>query len=173
VALHYDNLCKGILMKKVMFYGISLLWLTIISCSSKNETPSEPQPYASFLFNGVPKTYNYAIRFSKSYCAGSTYCALFSLKKDTAVSEKLKIGIPGEPLVGHVYQNGDQGFTCYYESSVGTLYMPGEKPFTVTFSRWDGQGGWGMGTFSGFLYSPDSVFIELRNGYFQNEIWSY
>jgi len=159
-------------MKKFIILGICLLLLLAgISCKKKNEDP--PKPYASFNLNGVKKTYNFSNYFSKNFCSTSTYCASFFLTSDTTSPETLKFGIPGDPVVGHVYQTGEYRFSCFYMNESGVRYDLANAPFMVIFTQWDGQGGWGKGNFSGWMISPTGDSIQFQDGYFQNEIWTY
>ena len=158
-------------MKKL---NILLVYLLVIfhSCDNNSEAPPEPEKYISFMVDGALKKYSFSSSFSKTACTDATYCDLFTAMKDTAGSEKLKLGVPGEPVVGKVYKTGDQNFSCYFQNRQGVRYYLGTQPFLVTFTLWEGQGGWASGTFSGWLYSKwDS--LEFRNGSFQDEIWSY
>ncbi len=84
----------------------------------------------------------------------------------------LKIGIPGDPIVGHVYATGEYRFSCYYIDNAQVRYDLASAPFTVEFTQWDGQGGWAKGKFSGWLRSATNDSIQFTNGYFQNTIWT-
>jgi hypothetical protein len=159
-------------MKRLLLFGISLLIVVSFSCKKKNEDPP-PKPYTTFTLSGVTKTYNHSSYFSKNFCSSSTYCTRFYLTGDTTSSETLKIGIPGDPLVGHVYETGEYRFSCFYVNGSGLRYDLATAPFQVTFTRWDGQGGWAKGTFSGWMISEFGDSIQFQNGYFQNTIWTY
>jgi hypothetical protein len=160
-------------MKKRCVLFISLLIIFIYSCNESSETPPEPEKYVSFKVDGLLKKYSFSSTFSKTGCADATYCNIFTAKKDSTGSEAFKLGVPGEPIVGKVYKTGDQNFSCYYTNRTGISYFIGSQPFQVTFNLWEGQGGWASGTFSGWLYSPEGDSVEIRNGTFQDQIWSY
>ena len=157
-------------MKKCINIVICLLLASGISCKKHNDEP--PVPYATFKVNGVQKTFREYNRFTKDFCSSSTFCGKFYLTTSTDSYELIKIGIPGDPIVGHVYETGEYRFSCFYLDSAGTRYDFTTSPFKVEFSLWEGQGGWAKGTFSGWMRSADNDSILFENGYFQDLIWT-
>ena len=159
-------------MKKLLLL-IALLAMGV-SCKKSNPEPV-PAPFARYTLGGVTTTLNYSSSFSKDFCSSSTYCCRFYASEDTSKMETLKIGIPGDPLVGYVYYSGMNRFSCYYINPSGVHYNMTESDtslFTVVFTQWDGQGGWGKGHFSGWLKSVANDSILFQNGYFENKIWT-
>lgn len=159
-------------MRRFFIFGICLLLGVSISCKKKKDDPP-PKPYTSFILDGVKTTFNHASYFSKNFCGSSTFCTSFYLTSDTTSSETLKLGIPGDPVVGYVYQTGEYRFSCFYVDAAGMRYDLATAPFQVTFTQWDGQGGWAKGNFAGWLICETGDSIQFQNGYFQNEIWTY
>jgi hypothetical protein len=159
-------------MKNFLRFAFCLVLITGVSCKKKSEDPPAPVPYTTFKLGGIQKTYNYASSFTKDFCSSSTFCCRFYLTKDTTSAETLKIGIPGDPIVGHTYTTGEYRFSCFYCDSRNVRYDFASAPFQVIFTVWDGQGGWGKGTFSGWLKSEYGDSIHFQDGYFQNKIWT-
>jgi hypothetical protein len=161
-------------MKKLVFLLIPLLFVAAIAC--KKKSPQEdPVPYASYKINSVSKSLNYASNFAKDFCSTSTYCCRFTVSNDTTYKETLKIGIPGDPIVGYVYYTGLYRFSCFYVDPAGNRYdltASDSSLFSVVFTQWDGQGGWAKGYFSGWMKSATNDSILFQNGYFQNKIWT-
>jgi hypothetical protein len=161
-------------MKKISLI-LAVLFLASISCKKNSDEPV-PAPYATYTVKGVKKTLNYATNFSKDLCSTSTFCGRFMASStDTALKETLKIGIPGDPLVGYVYYSGLRRFSCFYIDPSGTRYdltTSDSSLFSVVFTQWDGQGGWGKGYFAGWMKSANNDSILFQNGYFQNKIWT-
>ncbi len=163
-------------MKKLLCYLIPVLMISAISCKKKSD-PVEPVPYTSYKINTVSQTLNYASNFSKDFCSTSTFCCRFTATStsDTVNMETMKIGIPGDPIVGYVYYTGLYRFSCFYVNPAGVRYdltYNNSSLFSVVFTQWDGQGGWGKGYFSGWLRSANNDSILIQNGYFQNKIWT-
>ena len=161
-------------MKNLFYILIPIFFMAVISC--KKSTPVEtPVPYASYTVNSVAKTLKHASNFSRDFCSTSTFCCRFTASTDTTDSETVKIGIPGDPLVGYVYYSGLYRFSCFYVDPSGIRYdltNNGSSLFSVVFTQWDGQGGWAKGYFSGWMKSPTNDSILFQNGYFQNKIWT-
>ena len=146
-----------------------------VGCKKSDPDPPAPEPYAIYKISGTQKTLNYASNFSKDFCSTSTFCCRFEASKDTSLKETLKIGIPGDPVVGYVYYSGLYRFSCFYIDPTGKRYdqtTSDSSLFSVVFTQWDGQGGWGKGYFSGWLKSETNDSILIQNGYFQNKIWT-
>jgi hypothetical protein len=161
-------------MKKLVLLLIPVLLFASLSCK-KNSDPPAPTLYASYKINGVSKSLNYASNFSKDFCSTSTFCCRFTAATDTTNQETLKIGIPGDPIVGYVYYTTLYRFSCFYVNKSGVRYdltSSDSSMFSVVFTQWDGQGGWGKGYFSGWMKSATNDSILLQNGYFQNKIWT-
>ena len=74
------------------------------------------------------------------------------------------------PIVGHVYISGDPGFVVRYRDENEVEYELTVTPMTVTFSKWEGSGGWVEGNFSGWLKSSAGDSVNIQDGYFQNMI---
>jgi len=161
-------------MKNLSCILILIFFMAAVSC--KKSTPTEtPEPYASYTVKSEAKTLKHASNFSKDFCSTSTFCCRFTATADTTDSETLKIGIPGDPLVGYVYYSGLHRFSCFYVDHSGIRYdltNNGSSLFSVVFTQWDGQGGWAKGHFSGWMKSPANDSILFQNGYFQNKIWT-
>lgn len=161
-------------MKTLTRFLVLLAIFSAISCKKKHEE-EPPAPYASFKVGSIDKTYKHASNFSKDFCSSSTFCCQFRASNDTSSKEELKFGIPGDPIVGHVYYSGLYRFSCFYIDPAGTRYdltSSGSSLFSVTFTQWAGQGGWGKGYFSGWMKSANNDSILFQNGYFQNKIWT-
>jgi len=161
-------------MKRLLCLLVPLLFITAIACKKKSQQ-EEPVPYASYKLNAIAKTLNYASNFSKDFCSTSTFCGRFTASKDTTLKETLKFGIPGDPIVGYVYYTGLYRFSCFYIDPTGKRYdLTGSDSslFSVVFTQWDGQGGWGKGYFAGWMKSAENDSILFQNGYFQNKIWT-
>jgi len=157
-------------MKKISIFGICLLMMATIACKKKNEDPV-PVPYAYFKVNGVEKSYPVYSKFSKDLCSTSTFCCRFS-SNESSTAAQMNFGIPGDPIIGHVYQTGEYRFSCFYFDDAQVRYDFATAPFTVVFTLWEGQGGWAKGNFSGWLKSATNDSIYISNGYFQNTIWT-
>jgi hypothetical protein len=157
-------------MKKIVILGICLLIMCAVSCKKKKEDPV-PVPYTSFKVNGVQKNYTVYSKFSKDLCSTSTFCCRFS-SNETSNAAQIKFGIPGDPIVGYVYQSGEYRFSCFYLDDAGVRYDFTTAPFTLVFTLWEGQGGWAKGNFSGWMKSASNDSIEIKDGYFQNMIWT-
>ena len=161
-------------MKKSFLILIALSLLATFSCKKKS-SEEEPVPYATYKVRGVSTTLNYVYSFTKDLCSTSTYCGRFMVSGDTSKKETLKLGIPGDPIVGYVYYTGLYRFSCFYIDPNGTRYdLTGSDSsmFSVVFTQWDGQGGWGKGYFSGWMKSAANDSLLFQNGYFQNKIWT-
>jgi hypothetical protein len=158
-------------MRKITILGICLLMIAVAACKKKSEDPPTPVPYASFKVSGVQKTFTTYSRFSKDLCSTSTFCCRFSANSSSS-SAQLKFGIPGDPIVGHIYSTGEYRFSCFYYDESGIRWDFAVAPFSVVFSLWEGQGGWAKGTFSGWFKSPTNDSIQVTDGYFQNTIWT-
>ena len=160
-------------MKFNTFLIIVLLFLSGISCKKHETSPPAPKPYTSFTVRGVKQIYYSANKFSKDLCVSSTYCGSFYYDSDNQDMNLFKIGIPGDPVVGHVYKGGDDRFEVYYLDGKGVRYIISSSQLQLVFSVWEGQGGWGKGNFSGWLKSSSNDSIYLTDGYFQGKIWTY
>ena len=163
-------------MKKLLLLLIPVLLFSSLSCK-KNSDPPAPTTYASYKINGVSENLNYASNFSKDFCSTSTFCCRFSATTDidTTNQESLNIGIPGDPIVGYVYYSKIYRFSCLYINKTGLRYdltSSNSSMFSLVFTQWDGQGGWGKGYFSGWMKSATNDSILFQNGYFQNKIWT-
>ena len=161
-------------MKSLLCLLVPLFFLMTVSC--KKSTPTEnPVPYTSFKVNSAVKTLKYASNFAKDFCSTSTFCCRFTASNDTTVAETVKIGIPGDPIVGYVYYSGLYRFSCFYIDPMGIRYdltSNNSSLFSVVFTQWDGQGGWAKGYFSGWMKSSTNDSVLFQNGYFQNKIWT-
>jgi hypothetical protein len=158
-------------MKKFTLLFCCALMFVAFSCKKKPVNP-DPEPYTTFTLNGVQKKFTHHTKFSKDFCSSSTFCCSFSSSSESN-AESIKFGIPGDPIVGHVYQTGERRFSCYYFSSAGIRYdQTWGASYQVIFSVWQGQGGWGQGTYSGVLKSSEGDSVIIDNGYFQNMIWT-
>ncbi len=157
-----------------MLLLIPIIFVAVNSC--KKSTPvEEPVPYASYTLKSGAKTLKNASNFAKDFCSTSTFCCRFTVSADTTDLETVKIGIPGDPLVGYVYYSGLYRFSCFYVDHSGIRYdltNSGSSLFSVVFTQWDGQGGWAKGYFSGWMISATNDSILFQNGYFQNKIWT-
>ena len=158
-------------MRKIHFILILMLLLPGFACKKNNPAPVA-MPYASFTIKGVNHTYHSYSKFSKDLCVSSTYCGQFYYDSDNQELNNIKIGIPGDPIVGHIYKSGDYRFDVFYLNETGVRYDLTVSPMQVVFSVWEGQGGWGKGTFSGWLRSSNNDSIEITNGYFQGKFWT-
>ena len=162
-------------MKKLFLLVVALLVITV-SCKKKSDpVVTDPVPYTTFKLGGVTKTLNYASSFTKDLCSTSTFCCRYTATSDNSNLETLKFGIPGDPVVGEIYYSGMNRFSCFYMNPAGIRYdltTSDSSYFSVVFTQWDGQGGWGKGYFSGWMISPTNDSIFFQNGYFQNKIWT-
>jgi len=154
-------------MKKFTLLTICLGIIIGISCKKKKE---EVLPYAEFKVNGVHKKYENSDSFSTNLCGVSTWCGHFTEQGLVFVKNYFKIGIPGDPVVGKVYSNADNGFVVRYRDEYETEYELTVTPMTVTFTKWEGSGGWAEGIFSGWLKSAAGDSVQIQDGYFQNQI---
>ena len=159
-------------MKKNFLVLLAGLLLLGVSCEKKENPTPAPVPYATFTVNGVKKTYNAYTKFTKDFCSSSTFCGKFFYDNDDMEINLVKFGIPGDPVVGHIYKNGDYRFDVFYMNETGVRYELSTASFQVMFNVWEGQGGWGKGSFSGWLKSATNDSVELKNGYFQGMIWT-
>lgn len=157
-------------MKKIVILGLCLLMIAVVACKKKTEDPV-PQPYASFKVNGTAKNYTYVYKFTKDLCSTSTFCGRFC-SNSTETSATLKLGIPGDPVVGYVYSTGEHNFSCFYYDENQVRYDLTTAPFSVVFTLWEGQGGWAKGTFKGWMKSATNDSVYITDGYFQNTIWT-
>lgn len=162
-------------MKKLILVLVALLVVSV-GCKKKSDPiPPEPVPYTTFKLAGVTKTLSIASSFTKDLCSTSTFCCRYTATSDNSSMETLKLGIPGDPVVGNVYYSGLNRFSCFYVNPTGVRYdltSSDSSYFSVVFTQWDGQGGWGKGYFSGWMKSPTNDSILFQNGYFQNKIWT-
>lgn len=158
----------------ILFLLMVALTAPAITSCHKSDPPA-PVPYTRFKVDGTTKAYYGFSRFSKDFCSSSTFCCRFYLNAQSEISEQIKFGIPGDPIVGHVYTSGEHRFSCFYIDPFGTRYdltSSPSSPFHVTFSLWEGQGGWAKGTFSGWMISAANDSLYFSDGYFENEIWT-
>jgi len=158
-------------MRKIPFY-LLLAALTFVSACKKNSDPS-PVPYAAFKVNGVQQTYYNYSRFCKNFCASSTFCGTFDLDDNLLPAELLKVGLPGDPVSGQVFKAGDHNFVFTWVDPNQKWYTINGGSLTLTMTKWEGQGGWGCGNFSGWLKYSSTDSVYLSDGYFQNWIWTY
>ncbi|MEI6901131.1 MAG: hypothetical protein WCL00_14740 [Bacteroidota bacterium] len=151
---------------KNQFMMILVCSFLMVANSCKKETvPTDPKAYASFSVKGVNQIYYSYSKFTKDLCTTSTYCTQFYYDSDNQETNLIKIGIPGEPIVGHIYKSGDTGFDFYYLSSAGVHYsMTQFSPIQVVFITWEGQGGWAKATFSGWVKASSTDSLEITNG---------
>ncbi len=159
-------------MKCNLFLPIALLMFCGLACKKHETPPPDPRPYASFTLRGGKQTYYSYNKFSKDLCVSSTFCGDFYFDSDNQDISRLKIGIPGDPVVGHIYKSGDNRFDVFYLDEKGIRYILTGAPLQLVFSVWEGQGGWGKGNFSGWLKSSANDSINLTDGYFQGKIWT-
>jgi len=158
-------------MKNFILLIISIAMLVSYSCKKKTPDP-DPVPYTSFTLNGIQKKFTSYTKFSKDLCVSSTFCCSFSASSATD-AETLKFGIPGDPVVGYVYQTGERRYSCYYISAAGVRYdVEYGNIFQTVFSQWQGQGGWGLGSFSGVMKSAEGDSVIISGGFFQNQIFT-
>ena len=153
-------------MKKIALLTICLVIFLGISCKKKKDS----YPYAEFTVNGVNKKYETSDSFSTLYCGASTWCGHFKKTGSTIYTNTFKIGIPDDPIVGYSYSSGIKGFIVRYYNDNGVEYDLSNAPMTVTFSKWDGSGGWAEGNFSGWLKTVVGDSVQITNGYFENQI---
>ncbi|MEI7980741.1 MAG: hypothetical protein WCI71_03750 [Bacteroidota bacterium] len=159
-------------MKKILLLFLFIAAIVAGSCRKQNPEPPAPIVFTTFLLNGVENHFTSATKFSKDFCSSSTFCCRFYKNVDSETSEQLKIGIPGDPIVGHVYQTGENRFSCFYINGAGTRYDLTASPFRLIFTLWEGQGGWAKGSFSGWMASATGDSIHFESGFFQNNIWT-
>ncbi|MFH1160860.1 MAG: hypothetical protein V1733_07920 [bacterium] len=153
-------------MKKITLLTMCLAILLGVSCKKKDDR----YPYADFKVNGVHKKYENSDNFSTSSCGASTWCGHFTQQGLVFTKNYFKIGIPGNPVVGQTYSSGETGFVVRYRNENETEYELTVTPMTVTFSKWEGSGGWAEGNFSGWLKSAAGDSVQIQDGYFQNQI---
>lgn len=158
-------------MKKNAILLLAMMVFATIACRKSTPVPPEPKPFTTFMVKGLEQHFPYASNFSKDFCSSSTYCCRF-FNVDEATSKQLKIGIPGDPVVGHIYQTGEYRFSCFYIDDNLKRYDLATAPFMVVFTLWEGQGGWAKGNFSGWMKSAEGDSIHFENGFFQNKIWT-
>ncbi|MEI6889829.1 MAG: hypothetical protein ACOYM0_04215 [Bacteroidales bacterium] len=156
-------------MKKILIFVLIAFAGFTFACRKKSD-PS-PVPYATFKVNGVQKTYYYYSKFCKDFCATSTFCGSFNLHDNILPAELLKIGLPGDPVAGKVFKSGDYRFVFTYVNPSLVWYTYGN--LQLTLNRWEGQGGWCSGFFSGVLKSSATDSIIITEGYLQDLIWTY
>ena len=156
-------------MKKVLIFMLITMFGVAFSCR-KSQPP--PVPYVKFKVNGVQKTYYNYSRFCKDFCASSTFCGTFDLSDNLLPAEMLKIGLPGDPVTGQIFKAGDYRFVFTYIDPTQNWYKVGGGNLQLTMTKWEGQGGWGCGEFSGWLKASDTDSVYLSEGYFQNWIWT-
>jgi len=156
-------------MKKILY--CILIAAVAIACTKKSDPP--PVPYASFKVSSVQKTYYNYSKFCKDFCASSTFCGTFDLNDNLLPAELLKVGLPGDPVAGQVFKAGDYRFVFTYVDPNQKWYGVTGGNLKLTMTRWEGQGGWGSGTFSGWLKASSTDSVYLSDGYFQNWIWTY
>ena len=154
-------------MKKIMLLTICLTILASFSCSKKEDR----SPYAEFKVNGAHKHYRNSNNFStNNLCGSSTWCGHFKEHPTILSKNVFKIGIPGDPIVGHTYIGDEVGYIIRYNDHNEKEYLKFDSTMTVTFTKWDGSGGWAHGNFSGSLKSDDGDIVQIQNGYFENKI---
>jgi len=154
-------------MKQLFIPVILLFALLAFACKKSKE-----YVHCTFTVNGVDKNYENSDYFSTSLCGASTWCGHFTREPLTATKNYMKFGIPGDPVVGRIYTNGEHGYKVVYRNEYETEYTLGFGQMNLSFTRWDGAGGWAEGTFSGWLKSLAGDSIQISNGYFQNMVSS-
>jgi len=157
-------------MKKLFSFLLIASMAVAISCHKQDPPP--PVPFASFKVNGVLKTYYNASRFTKDFCGSSTYCGTFNYADNILPLELLKIGLPGDPSTGQVFKDGVYRFVFTYVSNTGNWYYISGGSLKLTMNKWEGQGGWAYGQFSGTLKTSAVDSVQITEGYFQNWIWT-
>jgi len=153
-------------MKRHFILYLIILAFLAVSCKKSKE-----YIHTTFTVNGVEKKYENSDYFSKSLCGSSTWCGHFHQEPMVTIKNYMKFGIPGDPVIGRVYWNYEQGCKVVYRNENETEYTLGNQ-MSFSFSRWDGPGGWAEGTFNGWLKSLAGDSIQITNGYFQNMISS-
>ncbi len=154
-------------MKKIPCLIMMLVIMMTFSCKKKKE-----YVHTTFNVNGAAKSYENSDYFSMSLCGASTWCGHFNKEPLVTLKNYMKFGIPGDPVIGRVYANGEHGYKVVYRNEYETEYILGSGQMNLSFSRWDGPGGWAEGTFSGWLKSLAGDSVQITNGYFQNMISS-
>ena len=157
-------------MKKVLLPAIIIAIVFASSCKKSSDEASVP--YTKFMVNGVQKVYPNYSRLSKDVCASSTFCGTFNLNDYILPNELLKIGLPGDPYVGQILKSGDYRFVFTYVDNAGVWFKAPGGSLQLTIVKWEGQGGWGCATFSGWLKSDVGDSLQIQNGYFQDQIWT-
>jgi hypothetical protein len=162
-------------MKKLLIAMLLIAMVPALSCKKKSPDPPVPVVYTRFKVGGVDKIYYNHSKFSKDLCSSSTFCCRFYHSSQSDDAQQIKLGIPGDPIVGYVYKTGEYRFSCFYIDAAGIRYdltNNPTSPFQVVFTQWQGQGGWAKGNFSGWMKSAINDSIQFTDGYFENEIWT-
>jgi hypothetical protein len=148
--------------------------LVIAGCKKKDTDPL-PVPYTTFRLNGTAIKYVNWNYFGKDLCPYSTYCGGFYYYGNQSEIDRIDIGIPGDPIVGHVYHSGENRFKFFFFDNQGRCYTEAQANFSLTFSRWEGQGGWCNGTYSGWLKNRDNLSdsLYMDQGVFLSKIWTF
>lgn len=151
-----------------------LLAFIIASCKKENPEPV-PVPYAQFRINGNSFTYYHWDYFGKDICPYSTFCGDFYYYENQNSINSISIGIPGNPIVGHTYRSGESRFKFFFFDQNGKTYTEEMGNFALTFTRWEGQGGWCNANYSGWLKNRDnfSDSLYLDQGILLGKIWTY
>lgn len=153
-------------MKKITLLTLCGFILFGLSCKKKDERTV----FADFKVNGVHKRYMNSDSFSTSLCGASAWCGHFNLEVLAFSKNYFKIGIPEYPIVGKVYSNGETGFIVRYRDTNEVEYELTVTPMNVTFTLWEGSGGWAEGNFSGWLKSAAGDSVHIEAGTFSNMI---
>jgi len=156
-------------MKKIMIFVLIASVAFTFACRKKIDPP--PVPYATFKVNGVQKTYYNYSNFCKDFCGSSTFCGSFNLHDNILPAELLKVGLPGDPFPGQVFKSGDHRFVFSYVNTNQVWYTYGN--LQLTLNRWEGQGGWASGYFSGVLKSSATDSVVITEGFLQDFIWTF
>ncbi|MCX6241063.1 MAG: hypothetical protein NTX43_04565 [Bacteroidetes bacterium] len=157
-------------MKKTLVYLLIAFIGFAFACRKTNNPP--PVPFTTFKVNGTPLTYYNYSRFCKDFCGSSTFCGTFDLADNILPAELLKIGLPGNPVTGQVFKSGDYRFVFTYVDASQTWFNISGGSLKLTINKWEGQGGWAIGSFSGTLKASDTDSVNITEGYFQNWIWT-
>jgi len=160
---------KFLPMKTTVVLSLCILFLLGISCKKKKD---EHTVFAEFYVNGVHKKFENADSFSTSFCGASTWCGHFNYEILVYSKNYFKIGIPDDPVVGYVYTNSEAGFVVRYRDANEVEYELTKTPMNVTFTLWEGRGGWAEGTFSGWLEAANGDSVHIESGTFENMIQS-
>ena len=151
---------------------LPVLLLLVYSCKKSVTSTDAQKPYATFTIGSAKQSYNSGGKLSGQLCDASAWCSSFYFDADNSEYKLLHFGFPETPVPTHIYKTGDLRFDVYFLNDQGVRYSLSTAIFQVQFSVWEGAGGWGKATFSGWLKSTAGDSIQLSNGYFQGKIES-